>query len=154
MPWVLDGNNLARGGERGDVRRAALALARRERVRIVLFFDGAPPPGGPAREHLGSVEVRYTPSADSAILEFFGGEGRGFRLATDDRDLSRRAKAAGAEVVDARTFWRKVGEVEGGGGRGGSRPGAEPLSGYPSGVERLPERPGRVPRRHRNRHRR
>lgn len=62
MPWILDGNNLARGGNRERVRRAALALARTERIRLVLFFDGAPPAGSPDTERLGAVDVRYVPN--------------------------------------------------------------------------------------------
>lgn len=109
MPWVLDGNNLARGQGRARVRQAALALARLEKVRIVAFFDGAPPPGCPAVERLGAVEVRYTPHADSAILELLAERGgRNWRLASDDRSLGLHARDLGASVVSASDFWDKV----------------------------------------------
>jgi len=63
VPWLLDGNNLAQGGDRERVRRAALDLARRERLRVLLYFDGAPPQGTPPVQRLGAVEVRYVPHA-------------------------------------------------------------------------------------------
>ena len=144
MPWVIDGNNLARGGDRERVRRAALALARVEKVNIVVFFDGAPPPGGREREALGRVEVRYAPHADDAIVAFLDRQrGRGWRLATDDRGLTTRARHAGAEAVGADAFWRRVeaaGELPDEGAGGVDAGGA---------VERLPDGPVRVPRRRR-----
>lgn len=109
MPWLLDGNNLAQGGSRERVRQAALQLARGQRIRVVIVFDGAPPPGGGDVEQLGQVEVRYAPHADAAILGLLattGGEG--WRLATDDRELARRARERGVEVVSADTFWARV----------------------------------------------
>jgi len=108
VPWILDGNNLAGGGERSLVRQAALDLARHERIRIVAIFDGAPPPGGPAVEQLGGVEVRYTRDADRAILELVGRAGKNWRVATDDRELAWRLRGAGAEVVPAAAFWARI----------------------------------------------
>lgn len=148
MPWVLDGNNLARGGSREAVRAAALELARSERVRLVVFFDGAPPPGAPDRERLGSVEVRYTANADTAILAFLSPSGRGWRLATDDRSLALRARDSGAEVVDAAGFWRKVTALTE--RAGGVRPSASTdVAGHAvfSEATPLPEAPVRIARR-------
>lgn len=108
MPWLLDGNNLVRGRDRASVRRAALTVARGERVRILVFFDGAPPPGVGATERLGPVEVRYASHADTAILAFLRGSGHGWRVATDDRALGFAAREAGAEVVPAAQFWQKA----------------------------------------------
>lgn len=116
MPWILDGNNLARGRERGRVRTAALELARSQRLSIVVFFDGAPPEGGAAVEKLGRVEVRYVLNADNSILALIGGGKPGWRLTTDDRALAGRARDAGAEVVDAASFWRKVADLKNDGG--------------------------------------
>jgi hypothetical protein len=144
MPWILDGNNLARGQGREQVRVAALALARHERVRIVLFFDGAPPPGSLQVERLGSVEVRYVPHADTAILAVVAGGGRGWKLATDDRSLALRARDSGTEVVAASGFWAKVARAA------AAAPVAEvdPPSGDDSAVvdKRLPEAASRVRR--------
>jgi hypothetical protein len=141
MPWVIDGSNLARGGARETVRRAALGLARAERVSIVVFFDGAPPAGGGDLERLGRVEVRYAPHADTAILAFLAGRGRGWRLATDDRALATRAGHGGAEAVAAEAFWRRVAAA---GGRTDER---EAVAGAGGAIERLPDEPVRVPRR-------
>jgi hypothetical protein len=148
MPWLLDGNNLAGGTDRAAVRRAALALARSERLRVVLFFDGAPPPGGAAVERLGAVEVRYAQSADAAILDHLRGGGRGWRLATDDRALGLRAKASGAEVVPGERFWARVAAIA----ATGSDPDREVAArqekaSFFAEVERLPAAPRRVPRR-------
>lgn len=144
MPWILDGNNLARGQGREQVRAAALALARHERVRIVLFFDGAPPAGSPQVERLGSIEVRYVPHADTAILAAVAGGGRGWKLATDDRSLAVRARDSGTEVVSAGSFWAKV-------ARAAAAAPANETTPPPDGQgatagERLPEAPSRVRR--------
>ncbi len=146
MPWLLDGNNLAHGGSREKVRRAALALARRERVRILIYFDGSPPPGSGDSEKLGAVEVRYVGHADTAIVAFLRPNGRGWRLATDDRELARLARDAGAEAVSAAAFWRKAAaapEPEGSGARGAI---ADEAAYFRDAGHRLPEAPTRVPR--------
>jgi hypothetical protein len=144
MPWILDGNNLARGQGREQVRVAALALARHQRVRIVLFFDGAPPPGAPQVERLGSIEVRYVPHADTAILAVVAGGGRGWKLATDDRSLALRARDSGTEVVGARDFWAKVDRAAAAAPAEEAAPPRD-REGATAG-ERLPEAPSRVRR--------
>lgn len=108
MPWLLDGNNLARGGSRERVRRAALELVRAQRVKVVVVFDGAPPPGSAQVERLGQVEVHYAPNADAALLELLAGGGPGWRVATDDRELARRARESGADVVAGEVFWARA----------------------------------------------
>jgi hypothetical protein len=108
MPWIVDGNNVARGGDRGRVRGAALAVARVERVRLVVVFDGAPPAGTEPVERLGAVEVRYVPHADTAILAALAGSGAGWVLATDDRALAVAARQCGARVVSAAEFRSKA----------------------------------------------
>ncbi len=153
MPWLLDGNNLARGKARESVRRAALAVARHERVRILLFFDGAPPGGSAEVEMLGTVEVRYVPHADTAIAAFIRGKGRGWRVATDDRGLQGRVRAAGAEVVPARAFWEKAATADEAAKRSDvSRGVGEDLESLRVAVCRLPQGAARIPRR-RRRHR-
>lgn len=157
MPWLLDGNNLAGGRDRESVRGAALTLARHERVRILVFFDGAPPPGSTSVERLGAVEVRYAPHADGAIVAFLRGKGRGWKLATDDRDLGRRVRAEGAEVLPAAAFWGKAAAAaavhdETGAARSGGE--TESLGRLLETTERLPEEPTRIPRGVRRRNRR
>jgi hypothetical protein len=145
MPWVLDGNNLAGSRPRGAVREAALALARRERLSIVLFFDGAPPAGSVDVEKLGAVEVRYVPNADTAVLDFLRGRGRGWRVATDDRGLARRVRDGGVEVVGADVFWEKVHRVITEEALPPRPPGGTEILGDPA--NRLPDAPRRVVRR-------
>ena len=149
MPWVLDGNNLARGGDRERVRRAALALARRERVRILVLFDGAPPTGAAAVERLGAVEVRYVSDADAAIVAAIGGGARAWRLATDDRALAARARASGAAVVGSATFWRWVEKDAPGGTKPSSGPAdtEQEAAYFTDPAHALPARPHRVVRR-------
>ncbi|HNX50024.1 MAG TPA: NYN domain-containing protein [Thermoanaerobaculaceae bacterium] len=142
MPWILDGNNLARGQGRELVRSAALALARHERVRIVLFFDGAPPPGSLQVERLGSIEVRYVANADSAILAAVSGGGRGWKLATDDRSLALRARDSGTEVVSSSAFWAKVDRASA--AAGGAEKAPVPTGAGGASGERLPEAPLRI----------
>jgi predicted RNA-binding protein with PIN domain len=149
VPWLLDGNNLVRGRDRASVRRAALAVARGERVRILVFFDGAPPPGVGATERLGPVEVRYTSHADTAIVGFLRGSGRGWRVATDDRALGLAVRETGAEVVPAAQFWQKAASAAQAAGQGPA-PGSgvdEDIAYFADETHRLPVGPDRVARR-------
>lgn len=96
-------------------------------------------------ERLGSVEVRYAPHADTAILAFLQQVGGGWRLVSSDRALASRARALGAEVVSAQEFWHKLtsqsptdedaGKAQADGGED-----------YRSGVTPLPEQALRVRR--------
>lgn len=148
MPWVVDGNNVAGGTAREATRRAVLALAHREKLKIVLFFDGAPPPGTPAVEHLGAVEVRYVPHADSAILALLQQGGRGWRLVSSDQALASKARSLGAEVVSARAFWRKL-ESQKSGPEEPDKSNAIGGGDYRAGVTPLPQQPGRIRRKRR-----
>ena len=147
MPWLLDGNNLAHGGSREKVRRAALAVARHERVRIVVYFDGAPPPGVGGSEALGAVEIRYVGHADSAIIAFLRPRGRGWRVATDDRELARLARDTGAEAVSAAAFWGKAAAALAAPAGAAASPGfADEVAYFQDPRHRLPAVPKRVPR--------
>ncbi len=153
MPWLVDGNNLAGGGGRAEVRSAVLALAHRERIRIVLFFDGAPPAGVPEVERLGSVQVRYVPNADDAIVAFLAGRGRGWTVATDDRGLTQRVRNTGATAVATGVFRSKL---AGGGAAGGGAPQGpvdvgEELAYFRDATHRLGNDGGHVPRRRKRR---
>jgi hypothetical protein len=149
VPWLLDGNNLARGRDRESVRRAALAVARQEQVRILIFFDGSPPEGSGGTERLGAVEVRYVGHADSAIVAFLRNSGRGWRVATDDRALGAAAREAGAEVVPAAKFWHKAaGGVQADAAGARSAVGVEDEMAYfADPTHRLPTQPIRIVRR-------
>jgi YacP-like NYN domain len=148
MPWILDGNNVAHGGERSAVRSAALDFARGKRMKVVVIFDGAPPDGGREVEHLGPVEVRYAPVADSAILEIVERGGREWRLVTDDRDLARKAHERGAQVTSVADFRARLSRMK-------SLPEAvagvvdldRELAYFRDSSRRLPRSPARVRRR-------
>lgn len=153
MPWLLDGNNLAGGRDRAKVRAAALQLARRERIRIVVYFDGAPPGGVPDVESLGRVEVRYVANADAAIVTFLGRGGKGWRLCTDDAALARKARQLGAEVVKAASFWSKVGRINGDAYDQARIDVAEEITYFQEAGDGDIDRPRLVPRRRRRRKR-
>jgi hypothetical protein len=118
MPYFLDGNNLigkARGSSRpSEEDRQALISEVSERLRrtragAVLFFDGP----GQKRTSLGSLSVREAGAtgADDAILREIGrarapGE---ITVVTEDRDLARRARDAGAKTLSPEEFWSRFG---------------------------------------------
>ena len=151
MPWIVDGNNLAGGGGRAEVRGAVLALAHRERIRIVLFFDGAPPAGAPEVERLGSVQVHYVPNADDAIVRFLAGRGRGWTVATDDRGLAQRVRNTGAAAVPTGVFRTKLASGAGTGTPDGPVDVGEELAYFRDAAHRLEDEGGHVPRPRRRR---
>ena len=83
-------------------------LRRREGRRVVLVFDGSPPPGvsygldvlfsGPGR------------TADAVILELLRRESdpRGWTVVTQDRSLADQCRFVGAQIESARTFRGKL----------------------------------------------
>jgi len=116
MPRVIDGDNLLGtwpGRRRSDAEKRALArevdgLRRREKRRVVLVFDGSPPPGvsygadvffsGPGRK------------ADALILEMLRRENdpRGFTVVTNDRSLADQCRFVGASVEGVRAFRERL----------------------------------------------
>lgn len=129
MPWVVDGSNVAGGRDREPVRQASLRLAAKEKLQLVLFFDGEPPPGVAEVERLGAVEVRYVPHADDAILAFIRASKSSCKVVTSDRRLAEKARAYGAQVVTKEAFWQKARKAE--------SPGAEKEQGGGSSLEEL-----------------
>jgi len=118
MPYFLDGNNLigkARGSSRTseDDRQALIAEVserlRRTRARAVLFFDGP----GERRTSLGSLTIREAGAsgADEAILREIGRAHAPAEITvvTEDRDLVRRVRDAGAAALSADEFWSRFG---------------------------------------------
>jgi hypothetical protein len=124
MPYLLDGNNLIgrvrRTARPSEEDRAALVAEiaerlRRTRARATLYFDG---PAGERPSSLGSLTIRTASgsSADEAILREIErsrvpGE---LVVVTGDRELSRRAQAAGARVTDPAEFFKRFGAGEAG----------------------------------------
>jgi hypothetical protein len=115
MPVIIDGNNLLHNlptdqRDRSSVRRQALDAVRQEATSLTVVFDGPPPAGSPAVEHLGRVAVHYSgsSSADDVIVGLLKSSGRAAEwvVVTDDRALRDRVRECGAKV---RTLsdWRK-----------------------------------------------
>ena len=116
MPRVIDGDNLLGtwpGRSRGDADKRALAreiddLRRDEKRRVVLVFDGSPPPGvsyGPDVQFSGKGR-----KADAVILELLRQEGdkRGWTVVTNDRSLADQCRWLGARVEAARAFRERL----------------------------------------------
>jgi len=116
MPRVIDGDNLLGtwpGRSRGDADKRTLArevdgLRREEKRRVVLVFDGSPPPGvsyGP--DVLFSGKGR---KADAVILALLRDEldKRGWTVVTNDRSLADQCRWLGARVEAARDFRERL----------------------------------------------
>ena len=112
MPYLVDGDNLLGtwpGRRRSDAERRELAmelgrLAHRWRRRIMIVFDGRPPP----TTSFGS-NVRFAGSArtaDDVILETLReqGERRGWIVITSDRSLGDQCRYLEARVARCDLF--------------------------------------------------
>jgi tetratricopeptide (TPR) repeat protein len=108
LPWLVDGDDLARGRGRESLRDAALGLARRLGVRVEVYFQGTPPPGGPVVERHDRVEVLYALATDRWILDAIGKNPGGCVVATGNEGLAKKARALGANVVPPERFWQKA----------------------------------------------
>jgi hypothetical protein len=116
MPRVIDGDNLLGtwpGRTRSDAEKRALVrevdgLMRRERRRVVVVFDGTPPPGvsyGPDVVFSGQGR-----KADAVILELLRREAdpRGWTVVTNDRSLGDQCRFVGAKVEAGRVFRERL----------------------------------------------
>lgn len=113
MPILVDGNNLLHQLPRSErsreaVRREVLERTRGQRQQVTVVFDGPPPPTALDVESLGAVTIRYAGSraADDVIIATLpqGPPARQWVVVTDDRELQRRAREAGAEVRPLASF--------------------------------------------------
>jgi predicted RNA-binding protein with PIN domain len=124
--WLVDGMNVI--GARPDgwwrdrpaairglaARLAELAAESGDEVRVV--FDGRAPSEQPDAPGVG---IEFAPggpnSADDRIAAAVASDDdpSSLRVVTSDRELGDRVRAAGAEVVGARSFRRRLDELEG-----------------------------------------
>ena len=116
MPRVIDGDNLLGtwpGRSRSDAEKGALVrevdqLIRREKRRVVVVFDGSPPPGvSYGSDVLFSGQGR---KADAVILELLRRESdpRGWTVVTNDRSLADQCRFVGAKVEAVRPFRERL----------------------------------------------
>ena len=112
MPRVIDGDNLLGtwpGRSRTDADKRALArevvgLRREEGQRVILVFDGPPPPGVPI-----GPDVHFSGKgrkADALILELLreASDKSGWTVVTNDRSLADQCRWLGARIETARDF--------------------------------------------------
>lgn len=116
MPRVVDGDNLLGtwpGRSRSDAEKRALVrevdnLMRVEKRRVVVVFDGTPPPGvSYGSDVLFSGQGR---KADAMILELLRRESdpRGWTVVTNDRSLADQCRFVGAKVEAVRAFRERL----------------------------------------------
>ncbi len=116
MPRIVDGDNLLGtwpGRSRSDADKRALSrevdvLRRRERRRVVIVFDGVPPPGvSYGADVMFSGQGR---KADAVILERLRRESdrRGWTVVTNDRSLGDQCRYLGAKVESVRAFRERL----------------------------------------------
>ncbi|MCD4747802.1 MAG: NYN domain-containing protein [Thermoanaerobaculales bacterium] len=107
MPILIDGNNLLHTlprshRDRESVRRLIIEQTRHERISVTVVFDGPPPDGSPATEHLGQVTVLYSgqTSADDVIIGRLPSSdaARSWSVVTNDRGLAARVRERGAST--------------------------------------------------------
>ena len=128
MRWIVDGMNVigSRPQERWwrDRYAAMERLARRVRAfseasgeEVELFLDGRS--SGRVQGAAGRVLVRFASggrnAADRAIVERVEAEDApgSLRVVTSDRELAKRVRRAGAEVVSSGSFLRRLDEGHG-----------------------------------------
>lgn len=79
-----------------------LRVARGQKIKLEVIFDGPAPEGTPETERLGAVTIRYSGSitADDLIVSRLptGRAARSWIVVTDDRGLRQRVRATGARV--------------------------------------------------------
>ena len=116
MPRVIDGDNLLGtwpGRSRTDADKRALVLEvdglrREEGQRVILVFDGPPPPGVPI-----GPDVHFSGKgrkADALILELLRevSDENGWTVVTNDRSLADRCRGLGARIEATRDFRERL----------------------------------------------
>jgi predicted RNA-binding protein with PIN domain len=123
MRWLVDGMNVV--GSRPDGwwrdRRAAMrrltdslaAFAAETGEPLTVVFDGLPfdLSAAPAEVLFASTRGPDAADHDIAALAEADAEPQSLRVVTSDRELASRVKAAGAEVVGAGPFRKRLDEL-------------------------------------------
>lgn len=132
MPYLVDGHNLIPripGFSLQDVEdeQALIALlagfAARQRTRIEVYFDGAPPAQAGSRSfgRVTAYFIRQGTTADQAIiarLGRLGGAARNWTVVTSDRVILAEARSLHSTVASSAEFAALLGEKGAGGGGG------------------------------------
>ena len=118
MPRIVDGDNLLgrwpgrkrSAGERRRLTHQIQRLARRRGTRIVVVFDGTPPPGATS-----GADVHYagrTSDADTVIIELLKDvdDVAGWSVVTDDRPLADQCRYLGARHERCGAFRQRLAE--------------------------------------------
>ncbi|MBN1438851.1 MAG: NYN domain-containing protein [Anaerolineales bacterium] len=122
MPYVIDGHNLIGAfpglalSDPGDEHQLLRLLERfgaAARCKMVVFFDRGRPDLGPPVRGGGWVRAHFIPPprrADDAILDFLRGRGdaRHYIVVSSDTEVRRRALRAGAKILSAQEFLRRM----------------------------------------------
>ena len=118
MPYIIDGHNLIPKipgislDELDDEKQLIELLqefCRRERKRVEVYFDNAPPGGARAR-NFGSVTARFVRqgrTADDAIsakLDRLGGSARNYTVVSSDHAVQAAGRAKRARVLSSEEF--------------------------------------------------
>lgn len=112
---LVDGYNVSKqhhpeldlAGQRDWLVATLTTLAARRRVRPVVVFDGRGRGGGRAATPGRGVEVRFTPegvTADDELVLAVAATDEPVVVVTDDRELTARLRAEGADVVGTAPF--------------------------------------------------
>jgi predicted RNA-binding protein with PIN domain len=120
MRWIVDGMNVIgsrptgwwrdRPGAMRDLVEELDAFAGRSGDHVTVVFDGSPFGLESDTVDVLFASRRGSNAADDEIAALVArdGDAGGLSVVTSDRDLARRARAAGAAVVGAGEFRRRL----------------------------------------------
>lgn len=118
MPYIIDGHNLIPKipgisldeiDDENQLIELLQEFCRRERKRVEVYFDNAPPGGARARS-FGSVSARFVRqgrTADDAIsekLDRLGGSARNYTVVSSDHAVQAAGRAKRARVLSSEEF--------------------------------------------------
>lgn len=118
MPWLIDGSNLlgvmhvdrlSAESKRSLVRMLG-AFARVKKTRVACIFDGPEPPLWGRVPGNVSVVFAGARTGDDVIIER-AGNGRGWSVVTNDRELAARVARRQVEIIAPAVFLREMEEA-------------------------------------------